>query len=144
MELSPQYTLWMSLITCVFLLKVNSERSTRVVWSCLARGRYMWPSKPLRRATRRSRGGTSSQRHLLWASLTTQTSSAWRGSWPKAVQSWLSLNLWRMERLTPSFGWVIPMNQMYSSWSDTFPAWVGCLHHVAQNLIGNKLSLLSY
>lgn len=125
MELSPQYTLWMSLITCVFLLKVNLERCTRVVWSCLVRGRYMSPSKPLRRATWRSRGGTSSQRRLSWASLTTQTSSAWRASSLKAVRSWSSLSLWRMGRLTPSSGWVILMNQIFSSWSDPILGWVG-------------------
>lgn len=143
MKLSP-YTLWMPLIAHVFLLKVNLERSTRAAWSCLGRGRYTLPSKPLRRATWRSRGGTSSQRRPLWASLTTLTSSAWRGLWPKAVQSWLSPSLWRMERLTPSCGWVILLNQMHSSRSHAFLAWVGQLHHAAENQIGNKLSLLSY
>lgn len=143
-DVSQSYCHNKSLIKCVFLLKVNLERCTRAVWSCLVRGRSMSPSKPSRRATWRSRGGTSSQKRPLWASLTTQTSSAWRALSPKAARSWSSPSSWRMGLLTPFSGWVILMDQIYSAWSDPIHGWVGCSHGGAENVIGNKVLLLSY
>lgn len=66
---------------CV-LIQVSLERCAVDVCVCPVKGRSMWPSRVWKQATRSNRGGISSVRQASWASLTTPTSSDWKGLLP--------------------------------------------------------------
>lgn len=67
----------------LLLLQGSLVRCAADPWGCLAKERSRLPLRLWKQATRSNRGGTFCGRHRSWASLTTQTSSAWRESSPR-------------------------------------------------------------
>ena len=49
--------------------------------------RWLWPLRPWKQVTVKSRGGTSWVKRASWDSLSTPTSSVWRVSWPKVSEA---------------------------------------------------------